>query len=106
VNEGSLVEMIAHLKSYVITVDLANDKRHTQLMWRHKTAIREGNGRTDSRLRELVLAAALKPVADSSQRLQISRVPWIDFDLLAQSPDEYVDRTWSHERSFFPDGIE
>jgi len=44
VNEGALVEMIAPLKSYVIIVDPATDKRHTQLMWGIRQPFDKGMG--------------------------------------------------------------
>src|SRR5271166_2299865 len=48
------------------------------------------------------LPSVFKPVADSTQCLQIARMPRIAFDFLPQPSHENIDGTWRHERAFFP----
>src|ERR1039457_184354 len=51
-------------------------------------------------------ASGFEPVADSAQRFQIAGMPWIAFDFLPQPPHKDVNRPGSHERSFFPHGVQ
>src|ERR1700704_1725263 len=49
-----------------------------------------------------VSASRFETVADSTQRFQIARMPWIPFNFLPQAPHKDINRTGRHEGAFFP----
>jgi hypothetical protein len=54
---------------------------------------------------DLQSAVSFEAIADSAQRLEVTRMARIEFDFFPQTTHENINRAGGHEGTFFPHGV-